>query len=137
MLKYLLAYISTAVVFFILDFIWLSSMATTFYRARLPDIMATNVNYPAAVLFYVIFVAGVVVFAVGPALENGRWATALIYGALFGFMAYATYDLTNQATLKQWSTAVTVVDMAWGTFVSGISATLSFVVTNWALSKFQ
>ena len=137
MLKYVLAYLSTAVVFFILDFIWLSSMATTFYRARLPDIMATDVNYPAAVLFYVIFVAGVVIFAVGPALENGRWATALTYGALFGFMAYATYDLTSQATLKQWSTAVTVVDMAWGTFVSGTSATLSFFVTSWALAKFQ
>lgn len=137
MLKYVLAYLSTAAVFFILDFIWLSSMATTFYRARLPDIMATDVNYPAAVLFYVIFVAGVVIFAVGPALENGRWATALTYGALFGFMAYATYDLTSQATLKQWSTAVTVVDMAWGTFVSGTSATLSFFGTSWALSKFQ
>ncbi|QND54898.1 DUF2177 family protein (plasmid) [Phyllobacterium sp. 628] len=137
MLKYAIAYISTAVLFLLIDFIWLSTMATSFYRARIPDVMGTEVNYPAALAFYLIFVAGVVIFAVSPALESGRWMTALIYGALFGFMAYATYDLTNQATLKQWSTAVTVVDMAWGTFVSSLSATLSFLFTSWLLTKLQ
>ncbi|MEP7453016.1 DUF2177 family protein [Phyllobacterium sp. SB3] len=137
MLKHVLAYISTAIVFFVLDFVWLSTVATSFYRNRLPDVMGADVNYPAAVLFYLIFVAGIVIFAVSPALETGRWTTALVYGALFGFMAYATYDLTNQATLKQWSTTVTIVDMAWGTVASAISASLSFVVTGWALSKLQ
>lgn len=137
MLKYVLAYISTAIVFFVLDFVWLSTMATSFYRARLPDIMATDVNYTAAVLFYLIFVAGIVIFAVSPALATGRWSTALVYGALFGFMAYATYDLTNQATLKQWSTAVTIADMAWGTIASAVSASLSFLATGWLLSKFN
>ena len=137
MLKYALAYVSTAVIFFILDFIWLSSMATNFYRARLPDIMAADVNYPAAVLFYLMYVAGVVIFAVTPALESGRWTTAAIYGALFGVMAYGTYDLTSQATLKQWSTAVTVVDMAWGTFVSASAASLSYLATKLLLSRFH
>lgn len=137
MLKYAVAYLSTAVVFFILDFVWLSTVATSFYRNRLPDVISTDVNYPAAVLFYLIFVAGIVIFAVSPALQTGRWTTALVYGALFGFMAYATYDLTNQATLKQWSTVVTIVDMAWGTFASAVSASLSFVVTGWVLAKLQ
>ncbi|SDP69764.1 DUF2177 family protein [Phyllobacterium sp. OV277] len=137
MLKYALAYISTAIVFFIFDFIWLSTMATNFYRARIPDIIATDVNYVAGLLFYLIFVAGIVIFAVGPALESGRLITASMYGALLGFIAYGTYDLTNQATLKQWSTAVTVVDMAWGTMASSAAASLSYLATNWALSRFQ
>ncbi|MEK1851822.1 MAG: DUF2177 family protein [Phyllobacterium sp.] len=137
MLKYVSAYLSTAIIFFVLDFIWLSMMATSFYRSRIPDIMASAVSYPPAILFYLLYVAGIVTFAVSPALETGRWTTALIYGALFGFIAYATYDLTSQATLKQWSTVVTVVDMAWGTFASGLAATLSFLVTGWALSRLQ
>ncbi len=135
MLKFALAYLSTAVLFFILDFLWLSAMATGFYRARLPGIMATDVNYVAAVLFYLMYVGGIVIFAVGPALENGRWMTALAYGALLGLVAYGTYDLTSQATLKQWSTAVTIVDMAWGTFASGAAASLSYSVTSWALTR--
>lgn len=137
MLKYVSAYLSTAIIFFVLDFIWLSVMATSFYRSRIPDIMASAVNYPPAILFYLLYVAGIVIFAVSPALETGRWTTVLIYGALFGFMAYATYDLTSQATLKQWSAVVTVVDMAWGTFASGLAATLSLLVTGWALSRLQ
>ncbi|MGH6859874.1 MAG: DUF2177 family protein [Phyllobacterium sp.] len=137
MVKYALAYLSTAVIFFVLDFIWLSTMATSFYRARIPAIMATDVNYVAAILFYLMFVGGIVIFAVGPALENGRWMTALVYGALLGFIAYGTYDLTSQATLKQWSTAVTVVDMAWGTIASGLAASLSYSVTSWALTRFH
>lgn len=135
MLKYVLAYVSTALIFFVLDFIWLSTMATSFYRARIPDIMAADVNYTAAVLFYLMFVAGVVIFAVSPALDSGRLATAAIYGALFGFMAYGTYDLTSQATLKQWSTIVTIVDMAWGTFASASAASLSYLVTRALLSR--
>lgn len=137
MLKYVSAYLSTAIIFFVLDFIWLSMMATSFYRSRIPDIMASAVSSPPAILFYLLYVAGIVIFAVSPALETGRWTTALIYGALFGFIAYATYDLTSRATLKQWSTVVTVVDMAWGTFASGLAATLSFLVTGWALSRLQ
>jgi uncharacterized membrane protein len=95
MLKYMSAYLSTAIIFFMLDFIWLSMMATSFFRSRIPDIMASAVSCPPAILFYLLYVAGIVIFAVSPALETGRWTTALIYGALFGFMAYATYDLTS------------------------------------------
>lgn len=135
MLKYATAYIFTAAIFFVLDFFWLS-MATSFYRARLPDVIALNVNYVPAVLFYLIYVAGLVIFAVNPAMETGRWQTALSYGALLGFVAYATYDLTSQATLKQWSTVVTLADMAWGTLLSGISASLGFLAARWVAAKF-
>jgi uncharacterized membrane protein len=85
--------------------------------------------------FYLIYLVGVTIFAIRPALQSGDWRTGLFYGALFGFFAYATYDLTSQATLKQWSTALTVVDIAWGTFASGLSATLSFLATNWLLAR--
>ncbi|MBZ3695671.1 DUF2177 family protein [Phyllobacterium calauticae] len=134
MLKYVIAYLSTAALFLAVDFVWLSIMANGFYRSRIPDVIGTQANYPAAIAFYLIFVAGIVIFAVSPALENGRWTTALVYGALFGFMAYATYDLTNQATLKQWSTMVTIVDMGWGTFASALCATLSLLFTRWLLA---
>lgn len=134
MLKYVIAYLSTAALFLAVDFVWLSIMANGFYRSRIPDVISTQANYPAAIAFYLIFVAGIVIFAVNPALENGRWTTALVYGALFGFMAYATYDLTNQATLKQWSTMVTIVDMGWGTFASALCATLSLLFTRWWLA---
>lgn len=134
MLKYVIAYLSTAALFLAVDFVWLSIMANDFYRNRIPDVIGTQANYPAAIAFYLIFVAGIVIFAVSPALENGRWTTALVYGALFGFMAYATYDLTNQATLKQWSTMVTIVDMGWGTFASALCATLSLLFTRWLLA---
>jgi|EP01132_Coremiostelium_polycephalum_P011967 uncharacterized membrane protein len=134
MLKYVIAYLSTAALFLAVDYVWLSIMANGFYRSRIPDVIGTQANYPAAIAFYLIFVAGIVIFAVSPALENGRWTTALVYGALFGFMAYATYDLTNQATLKQWSTMVTIVDMGWGTFASALCATLSLLFTRWWLA---
>lgn len=136
MLKYATAYIFTAAIFLVLDFFWLSIMATSFYRARLPDVIALNVNYVPAVLFYLIYVAGLVIFAVNPAMETGRWQTALSHGALLGFVAYATYDLTSQATLKQWSTVVTLADMAWGTLLSGISASLGFLAARWVAAKF-
>ncbi|MDP0983547.1 DUF2177 family protein, partial [Klebsiella variicola] len=87
MLKYVIAYLSTAALFLAVDFVWLSIMANGFYRSRIPDVIGTQANYPAAIAFYLIFVAGIVIFAVSPALENGRWTTALVYGALFGFTA--------------------------------------------------
>lgn len=83
----------------------------------------------AAIGFYLIFVVGVVIFAVLPALQAGSWKTALLYGALFGFFTYATYDMTNLATLKGWSFPVTVVDIAWGAFLTGISALAGYLAT--------
>ena len=86
-------------------------------------------NTPVAALFYALYVAGVLVFAVLPALDAGQWSRALLHGALFGFFAYATYDLTNLATLKGWTPSVALLDLAWGTVVTGVSATAGCLVT--------
>lgn len=126
---YATAYVSTAVVFLVLDAIWLSTMADRLYRPAMGSIMLERFALAPAVAFYLIYVAGVVVFAVTPALQSGRWVTALGYGAMLGLMAYATYDLTNQATLKNWSWTVTIADLCWGTFVTAVSAAAAARIT--------
>ena len=117
-----IAYVSTAVVFLALDAVWLGTMADRLYRPAIGHLMADRFSLAPAVLFYLLYVAGAVVFAVMPALASGRWTTALGLGALLGLLAYATYDLTNQATLKDWSWQVTIADLCWGTFVTAVSA---------------
>jgi uncharacterized membrane protein len=86
------------------------------------SVLAEKPNMTAAVSFYLIYLVGVTVFALRPALASGDWRTGLVYGALFGFFAYATYDLTNMATLKVWSLKITLIDMAWGTVLTGAAA---------------
>ena len=124
-----IAYVSTAVVFLALDAVWLGTMADRLYRPAIGHLMADRFSLAPAVLFYVLYVAGVVVFAVAPALASGRWTTALSLGALLGLLAYATYDLTNQATLKDWSWTVTIADLCWGTFVTAVSAAAAARIT--------
>ena len=128
MKKYLVLYLTTAVVLVSLDAVWLGVIAKDFLSARLGHLLAPEVKLWAAVVFYLIYPIGVVIFASAPALAGGSWATALKYGALFGFFAYATYDLTNLATLRDWPLAVAGLDVAWGTLVTGISATAGVVV---------
>jgi uncharacterized membrane protein len=130
MKRYLMLYILTAIVFVPLDLLWLNFVAKDFYRSRLGDLVLAQPNLTPAILFYVFYVVGIVVFALGPADAAGEWRTALIYGALFGFFAYVTYDLTNLATLRGWSTAVTVVDIAWGTMLTGLASTAAFFIAN-------
>jgi uncharacterized membrane protein len=93
--------------------------------------MAQNVNPVPAVLFYLVYVAGIIVFATTPAFSTGKWATAAIFGALFGFFAYATYDLTNNATIKGWPAIITVADIVWGSLLTGIAAALGFLATRY------
>lgn len=116
------AYLAAAFVFLALDAVWLSAMASRLYQPHIGHLMAPTVDWLAAALFYPLYLLGLLVFAVRPALVQGRAAPALRLGALFGLIAYATYDLTNQATLRDWSWAVTVADLAWGAFVSGSAA---------------
>lgn len=122
MLKYIAAYGSSAVVVFLLDLVWLTTMADRLYRPVLGDWMRTKVDFVAAGAFYFIFLFGLTVLAVVPALNEQSWGRAAINGAVFGFVAYATYDLTNHATLERWSLQITLTDMAWGTFISVIGA---------------
>ncbi len=129
MLHYLVAWIATAITFFAIDLVWLGMVAKSFYRDRIGALMLDQINISAAVIFYLVYVVGIVIFAVAPALQSGSWTTALVFGALFGFFAYATYDMTNLATLRGWPLEVVVVDVLWGTVITGASATVGFLVT--------
>ncbi len=126
MIRYLIAYPVTAVVFLAVDYIWLSR-AMGFYRNSLGDLLAEKPNLLAAAAFYSIYFVGIVVFAVMPAARNGGWVSASLLGGLLGLVAYATYDLTNLATLSRWSPVVTVVDMVWGTFVTALASVAGFM----------
>lgn len=126
MLKYGIAYAATATTFLLVDLVWLGLVAKGFYRANIGALLADEINIPAAVTFYLVYIVGIVIFAIAPAFESGSWRASLIMGALFGFFAYATYDMTNLATLRDWPVTVVVVDMAWGTFLTGLSATAGF-----------
>ncbi|WP_164118019.1 DUF2177 family protein [Sphingorhabdus sp. Alg239-R122] len=129
MTKYLIAYFAVAIAFGILDSIWLSKMGPNLYRPILGDLLADQFRIIPAAIFYVLYIAGIVIFAVHPAFRSGEWVTALIYGGLLGFFCYATYDLTNYATLKTWSTKITVLDIIWGTFATGTAAAIGTWVT--------
>jgi len=130
MTKTITAYISTLIVFAAIDAIWLTQVGPSLYKPVLGDLLAPEPRFGAAVIFYLIFIAGIVYFAVLPGLTAG-WTQALVKGAVLGFVAYATYDLTNQATLAVWSTKLTLADMAWGTFLTGLSAAGGCLITGW------
>ena len=132
---WIIAYIATGVAFLGLDAVWLSFAANKLYRPQIGGLMLDTFSVPPAALFYLIYIGGIVFFAIAPALASGRWTAALVRGALLGCLAYATYDLTNQATLKGWSTTVTIADLCWGTFVTGAAASVGFVVLKWAMAR--
>ena len=122
MKKRAVAYISTLIVFVAIDFVWLSTMADVLYKPALGNMLAAEFRPVPAVLFYLIYAAGLTFFAVRPGLVTAKYGTSLLYGAFFGFTAYATYDLTNQATLANWSTTLTIADLIWGSTLSAVSA---------------
>lgn len=119
-MTYVVLYIASAVVFFGLDFIWLSTMADRLYRPALGDMMLDQPNLPVAGGFYLLYLIGLLVLVTAPA--NGDVMKALWMGALFGFVAYGTYDLTNLATLRGFTPTIVIADMLWGTFLTGISS---------------
>ena len=125
---YLMAYLATTVAFFAMDFLWLSTATSRFYRPMLGDLLLDKPKLAVGALFYLIYAAGVVVFAVMPAINAGSWTTALLLGALLGLIAYGTYDFTNLATLKGWPAILPIVDLAWGTAATAISASLGYLI---------
>lgn len=135
MTKFLAAYAATITVMLVLDVLWIGVIAKPLYQQGIGHLMAEQPVVPVAVLFYVLYAVGVVVFAVAPqlapALPRG-WAETLGMAALFGFIAYATYDLTNLATLKGWPLGLSLIDMAWGTVVSMASAAGGKAALGWA-----
>ena len=130
---YLKLYLLTIPIFFLIDIIWLGSLAKKFYGDNIGHLLSEKVNWKAALVFYFIYIVGILFYAVVPALEDGNWQKALLLGSAFGFFTYATYDLTNLATLKNWSVKVVVVDIVWGMILCGVVAAVSFQVAKWLL----
>ena len=126
MLRYAVAWVGAGLVLAGLDAIWLTTTNATLYRPALGQVLAPGPRLGPAIVFYVVYLVGVVVFAVTPAIRSGRWRDATIMGALLGFFCYATYDLTNQATLIIWATKITVLDLCWGTFLTACGATAGY-----------
>ena len=135
MLKYILTYLGTGLGFAAIDFVWLSN-SSRLYRPTLDPVLADQVNFVAAFAFYGIYILGLVAMAVVPAGRTGSWRQAAGKGAMLGAFAYATYDLTNQATLKVWATHITLADITWGTFVTATGCTLGYFVWRWAAKTF-
>jgi uncharacterized membrane protein len=131
LVKFLAAYIFTGLAFALIDSIWLRNAYTKLYQPEIGDmLMKGGFRLGPAIAFYLLYILGMMIFAVGPALESGRWQTALVQGALLGFFCYMTYDLTNMATLKQWSLRVTILDMIWGTFLTGTASVTGYLITS-------
>lgn len=126
-------FMTALVVFFAIDLVWLGVIASKLYRHYLGFLMADKINWPAALIFYGIFISGLVFFVIEPALARESLRYALGAGAFFGFLTYATYDLTNLATLKDWPLPITLIDLVWGSL---LSASVSGI-TYWLLTKFQ
>jgi uncharacterized membrane protein len=115
-------------IFFAIDMLWLGVIARNFYRVEMGGLLRTDFNWTAAIIFYFIFLCGLVAFVIQPAVERADWHHALIWGAFFGFCTYATYDLTNLATLQGWTLRLTLVDILWGTVLAAsVSSAVFFI----------
>jgi uncharacterized membrane protein len=124
-LQFVYLYFITIPAFFLIDMLWLGLVANKFYQSQIGYLLGP-VNWVAAILFYLLYIIGIIIFAVHPALVSGSFGKAVLLGALFGFFAYATYDFTNLATVKDWPILVTVVDLIWGTVLTGSVAAVSY-----------
>lgn len=132
MLKYLAGYLGAGLAFAAIDAVWLTTMTNRLYKPILGPILADKPDMKAAVAFYLIYIGGIVLLAISPALKDGGLGRAAMNGAIFGFVAYATYDLTNQATLKVWSTQMTVIDIIWGTVLTLSASSVGYLAARWA-----
>ena len=128
---YLKLYLLTVPVFFIIDLIWLGVVAKNYYQKNLNYILSPNVNWTAAIIFYLMYIAGILIFAVLPGLVKDSLRHAAVWGALFGFFTYATYELTNLALLKDWPLNIVIVDILWGVVLCSAVASLSFYLAKW------
>lgn len=123
-------YAITLPVFVAIDVLWLGLVAKNFYRSQIGFLMKSEINWTAAIIFYLLFVIGLVVFIIIPSIEKSSWTHALLFGALFGFITYATYDLTNLATIKDWPFLVTIVDLGWGAILAGLVSTITYLIVS-------
>jgi uncharacterized membrane protein len=133
--KYLIAYLATGISFALIDSVWLSTMYKRLYQPEIGELLMKGLRWGPAITFYLLYIFGIIIFAVAPALASGKWQTALVQGAMLGFFCYMTYDLTNYATLKVWSLKVTILDMIWGTILTGGAALGGYLITTAILGK--
>jgi uncharacterized membrane protein len=117
-------------VFFAIDMIWFGLVAKNFYRAQIGSLMKTDINWAAAMIFYLIFIAGLVAFVIAPAVAKNSWSQALLLGAFFGLVCYATYDLTNLAIAKDWPLLVTIIDLAWGAVLAASVSIITYFIAS-------
>ena len=117
-------------IFLILDAIWLGFIAKNFYAKQIGFLFKSEINWAAALIFYLLFIVGLIIFVINPSIEKSSLMHAMIYGAAFGLISYATYDLTNLATIKDWPVLVTIVDLIWGSFLSSMVSVLTYVIFN-------
>ena len=136
MLKYVAAYLGAGLTFAAIDAVWLTTMADRLYRPVIGPLLADKPNMTAAVIFYLISIGGIVFLAIMPALKEAAWTRALLNGAVLGFVAYATYDLTNQATLSVWSTRLTIIDLCWGTTLTAVASVGGYFAARWVEGRF-
>ena len=126
-MRFLAGYLAALAALAVLDALWLGLVSREFYKARIGQLLLEQPVWSIAILFYLVHAAAIVVFPVSMASSGGSWLAALLWGCLFGFFAYAVYDLTTLATLRGWSMAVSLVDLAWGAVVTGIATLASFL----------
>jgi len=133
MMKMIYLYFLTIPVFFAIDMIWLGFVARGLYRNNLGHLLRPDVNWPAALIFYLLYIVGILIFATLPALEKNSLRQSIVLGGLFGFFAYATYDLTNLATLQGWPIKIVLVDIIWGVVLTAAVSAASFLIGQWLL----
>ncbi len=126
MLKYLAPYLSFLICLLVIDLIWLLGIAKGLYRSEMGSLMAVHPNLVAALAFYLLYGLGVTLFVIYPALQKQAWLDALLYGALFGFFCYMTYNLTNLAVVRDFSTKLALIDIAWGSFLTAICSVFAY-----------
>jgi uncharacterized membrane protein len=129
--KLIISYLLTFAVFFAIDMAWLGFIAKDLYRKHLSQFLTDDVNWIAAIIFYFLFVVGIFIFAIMPAVEKNSLNSAILMGALFGFFTYATYDLTNLATLKNWPLTIVFIDILWGSVLTSIVSTAGFSIVRY------
>jgi uncharacterized membrane protein len=129
--KLIISYILTTIVFFAIDMVWLGYIAKNLYRKYLGALLSDSVNWTAAIIFYLVFIVGIFIFVILPAVEKQSVLRALLYGAVFGFITYATYDLTNYATLKGFPLNIVIIDLAWGAVLTAVVSFAGYYITRW------
>jgi len=128
-----IGYLLTFIVFLIIDMLWLGVVAKNLYQKYLGGFLSDNVNWTAAIIFYLLYVVGISIFAIYPSINKDSVSNAIIMGVLFGFFTYATYDLTNLATLKGWPIPIVIIDIIWGSVLSAAVSFSGFKIVKWLI----